>query len=481
MKQQATHLPVFTRGVILFALLMLSACSTGQAKEEATPTPIPTPIIPTKPTYQVQVGDITNQLEYSGRIAPVVEDELYFEAGGRVDKVYVVKGDSVTKGELLAEIKSGASDFDLRRAQIGLANAQLALQVYMDNAPSLAARKATALQNLANAEKAVSDAQYALNSSNATASQADIDTAYAQMVLAKESLAKAQAAYEPYANKPDDNLTKASLRSQLSAAQQVYNAAVSHYNGLTNPGSQYDQEMAQANLMLAQANLTKAQQEWDQLQNETEATFTDPDLVMKQNDVELAQINLDQLQATVNSARIVSPITGTVLLISIEDGSDVNAYDKVITVADLNKLEVRADLTTQELSQVAEGMVASVTPVGKPDEAVEGTVRSLPYPYGTGSDAQGEGETTPRISLKVDPVSLGYATGDLVNITIVLEHKNNVLWLPPQAIRNFEGRTFVIVQDGEGQRRVDVKVGIEAEDRVEILDGLTEGQTVVAP
>jgi hypothetical protein len=39
----------------------------------------------------------------------------------------------------------------------------------------------------------------------------------------------------------------------------------------------------------------------------------------------------------------------------------------------------------------------------------------------------------------------------------------------------------VVVQDGESQRRVDVKVGIESTDRVEIEEGLTEGQIVVGP
>jgi multidrug efflux pump subunit AcrA (membrane-fusion protein) len=57
----------------------------------------------------------------------------------------------------------------------------------------------------------------------------------------------------------------------------------------------------------------------------------------------------------------------------------------------------------------------------------------------------------------------------------------NVLWVPPQVIRTFEGREFVVVQDGEFQRRVDVQVGIKGNDRVEITDGLTEGQIVVGP
>ena len=69
--------------------------------------------------------------------------------------------------------------------------------------------------------------------------------------------------------------------------------------------------------------------------------------------------------------------------------------------------------------------------------------------------------------------------GELAEVTITLEEKAGVLWLPPAAIRRFQGRRFVVVQDGVAQRRVDVLIGIESEDRVEILEGLEEGQVVI--
>ena len=55
------------------------------------------------------------------------------------------------------------------------------------------------------------------------------------------------------------------------------------------------------------------------------------------------------------------------------------------------------------------------------------------------------------------------------------------MWLPPQAVRTFEGRSFVVIQEASAQRRIDVRVGIRSDDRVEILDGLAEGQVIIAP
>jgi multidrug efflux pump subunit AcrA (membrane-fusion protein) len=76
---------------------------------------------------------------------------------------------------------------------------------------------------------------------------------------------------------------------------------------------------------------------------------------------------------------------------------------------------------------------------------------------------------------------LGYEVGDMVRLSIILAQKADALWLPLQVVREFEGRYFVIVQDGDVERRVDVKVGIVDDDRIEVTQGLTEGQVVVAP
>ncbi len=64
---------------------------------------------------------------------------------------------------------------------------------------------------------------------------------------------------------------------------------------------------------------------------------------------------------------------------------------------------------------------------------------------------------------------------------VALEKKTDVLWLPPAAIRNFEGRKFVVIQDGERQRRQNVVLGIQSKERVEIVEGLQEGQIIVSP
>jgi multidrug efflux pump subunit AcrA (membrane-fusion protein) len=117
-------------------LLLLTACSGKSLKaEQATPTPIPTPVIPTRPTFQVQRGEIISELRFTGRIAPLTKQELSFNKNGRIAKIYVNRGDEVSEGQLLAELETSQNEFDLRRAQTHLKIAQLQLDLALLQIP----------------------------------------------------------------------------------------------------------------------------------------------------------------------------------------------------------------------------------------------------------------------------------------------------------------------------------------------------------
>ncbi len=332
--------------ILVFCLVFLTACSGRTTQAEPTPTPIPTPVIPTKPTYKVSRGDVEQLLKFTGRIVPVDEQGLFFGVGGRVDEILVQQGDEVKAGQLLAVLESGNREFDLKRSQIFLEMAQLSLQ-------------STVLQ------------------------------------LPKN---------------------------------------------------------------------TKAYTE----------TIT-----MKEKEVELAQLNLDELNKAVADSRIVSPIDGVIRSLTLRDGAVAEPFEPVIIVADLSNLEVSGDVGGDSMTRLAEGMEVSITPVVLEGDALTGKIYTLPYPYGSGSkDAL---DQSLRIRADQDLVAEGYEVGDLVEVVALLEKSEGVLWLPPQAIRTFEGRKFVVVKDGDGQRRVDVRTGLQSDDRVEIVEGVEEGQVILAP
>jgi hypothetical protein len=169
----------------------------------------------------------------------------------------------------------------------------------------------------------------------------------------------------------------------------------------------------------------------------------------------------------------------------LTEGREVTPHKTVVILADLSELELTADPGSGQMENLVEGMAVVAYQSGKPGDQYTGTIRRLPYPYGGGGRSEGVEDTkadkSTRIVLDADFEDIDLEIGDLMTVEVVIEEKQDVLWLPPQAVRKFEGRKFVVVQDGEVQRRVDVKTGIESKDRVEIEEGLSEGQIVIAP
>ena len=216
--------------------------------------------------------------------------------------------------------------------------------------------------------------------------------------------------------------------------------------------------------------------------NHYERSYAD-ELVIKMNEVALAKIDLQQtslgledLQAQADAAQIVSPLDGQVIALNTSEGQSVDAYAPIVVVANTSQMEVSADVIGTDLNRLVVGMPALISPFNSPGKTINGNIRRLPPLAGNANS-----DRTLRISMAVPPEQAGFKLGDLVTVVVILQRKENVLWLPPQVIHDVGGRKFALVQNGSFQERVDVKLGIQSTDRVEILEGLSEGQVVIAP
>ena len=195
-------------------------------------------------------------------------------------------------------------------------------------------------------------------------------------------------------------------------------------------------------------------------------------------------LSLKRLEDQLSDARVVAPFNGEILSVNVIEGRQVQAYNPVIILADLSELEVSADLLDSEMSELSEEMEVVAEFINQPGETFNGFIRRLPYPFGGGglSDAETEEDSSVRITVPaLESEDLDYDVGDRLRITVEIDRSEDTLYLPPQAVRTFEGRSFVVVQEESGQRRIDVRIGLRSDERLEILDGVSEGQTVIAP
>jgi len=204
----------------------------------------------------------------------------------------------------------------------------------------------------------------------------------------------------------------------------------------------------------------------------------DFDELMESMGIDPNAVVTDELDAQVAQARAFSPADGTIIS-AVAVGRKVGPTTPAFVLGDPNKLEVVADLGSgdEQVREMYEGMPVIVTVDAKTGVELKGTISQLPSPYGTGSSE----ERVIRVLLDAEPSADTYQSGDKVMVKLVLASKDDILWLPPEAVRSAGGRTFVIVNSESGPKRVDIEIGLQTRDMIEIVTGLTEGQVVVGP
>ena len=186
--------------------------------------------------------------------------------------------------------------------------------------------------------------------------------------------------------------------------------------------------------------------------------------------VTAAQLTVDQLLESIKQSSLYAPIDGEVLDVVIKPGDQVRAFDVVITIGIPEPKEAVATLALTDAQRLSVGLIGVCQEINRPESAVQCIVRRIPL------DPR-EADQTTRVAASLE----GILTGQLIEITMPLQVRKNVLWLPPAAVRTFQNRTYIVIQTQDGQHVSDVEIGLRTPDRVEIKSGVTEGDVVVGP
>jgi RND family efflux transporter MFP subunit len=281
---------------------------------------------------------------------------------------------------------------------------------------------------------------------------------------------------EVYAN-VNDVVKEGQLLGELAEAQELRAKADETRRAIRR--AQIDLEIAQLTLEQLKSQ-GRSENEIKIQELEVELAQMKLDEVLQSLGIDPNSPVLDELDAQVAQARAFAPTDGTVIA-AVNAGRNVTPATPAFVLGDPDELDVVADLDPgrgdTEVRDMFEGMPVNATLDADADVKLTGTIRQLPSPYGTGASDEG----AIHVVLDSPPSASTYQAGDNVTVTVLLASKEGVLWLPPDAIRSAGGRTFVIINSESGPQRLDVEIGLQTRDRVEIVSGLEEGQMVVGP
>ncbi|MEM9952201.1 MAG: HlyD family efflux transporter periplasmic adaptor subunit [Chloroflexota bacterium] len=436
-------------------LICLAACvpedipvAQGQGQNaEPSETPIPTAAAAQRTTFTVERGDVVDEFEFVGRWLPRDQIQLSFEVAGNVRSVNIQRGDSVVAGEILADLQIDTLEETLETQLIDLAAAQRDL----DDSGG------TSGDSVVDAQFNLASANISLQSEIAGAPWTQIADAQTSLEDAERELDNAQRDYDDAVSRPDtaassvDSAYERLLDAQDGvdrAQRSLYSAQVSYY--------QYELGLQNTENSVLQAELN--------LDDAVEGGGN-PDLV---DAVVRAQLAVDNTREDIAQSTLTAPIDGVVLEVTIQPGDAVESFVGVITIALPEPLEIIANLSFNDTQNLQIGQVGTCQEANNDDLVVQCVVRSIPF-------TSNEIDQTTRVAATLPELQ----SGALVDVIMVLEESRDTLFLPPQAVNEFGNRTFVVLQTPEGERVRDVVLGLQTDDRVEILEGVVEGDIVV--
>jgi HlyD family secretion protein len=194
---------------------------------------------------------------------------------------------------------------------------------------------------------------------------------------------------------------------------------------------------------------------------------------------DLAAANLAQAEAALRRSRevqrdttITAPVTGFIVERNYDPGA-IPGDKPVVVVADLRQMKLEAGVSELDAGRLRVGMKARVEAQAKPGETFEGELAAI-------APEVDERNRHFRIEVRVPNDGRQLLSGMYATARVVESTKAEVVLLPRTAVTNRDGKRMALkVADGI-VTPVTVTEGVNDGVNVQILSGLSAGDTVVA-
>lgn len=332
--------------LLVSSLVLLGGCAQVQAQAQpAVPTAVIVAAQPTAAARAATATPISNANDGStggarvtGSFLSASQAALAFQTPGRIKEYLVKEGDKVKKGDTLVSLDATIIEFQVAQAEAALNLAKTRLK--QTQTPLTPEQQAAAQAALAAAQANFARVSKGPLPDEIAAAKANLDRAQALLDQAQAAYDKAGGASNPYAG-----LLPTSVNLQQATAG--YEAALAQYNLAKNHPTLT--ELAGAALQLAQAKAAVSQ-----------LTPTAENLAIAQSGVDQAQAAVDLAKASLANAKLVAPFDGTVILLGPKASEYVNPGVPIVTLADLSRMQVQANVDELTLGGLKLGQSATL-------------------------------------------------------------------------------------------------------------------------
>ena len=310
----------------------------------------------------------SDRIMISGNIE-LEQVNIGFKTAGRVVERTVDEGDKVTKGEVVARLDKDQLMRQRDREMASLAEAQAALDAAH-----------TGLQMQTETSAADMEARQAdLTTSQSRLSELKSGSRPQEIAQAAAAVASAQSDYDhskkdwdraQSLHKDDDISTSQfdQARSRMDSADASLKAAKER-EAMVKEGSR-SEDIDQANAQVAKASAGVKSSKAGAL----DIKRREEDVMAKQAEIERERAQIALIDSQLSDTTAISPITGVVLVKSVDVGEVVAPGTAILTVGDIDHPWLRAYINEHDLGHVKLGSKVRVTTDAFPGKVYDGKV-----------------------------------------------------------------------------------------------------------
>jgi RND family efflux transporter MFP subunit len=236
----------------------------------------------------------------------------------------------------------------------------------------------------------------------------------------------------------------------------------------------------EANLKFADTSLARSKnlftrnlvsrQTLDDAEAQFEASQAQLDLARAQ--FQAAKARRDEAQITLSNTRIISPVDGFVGSRNLDPGAYASASTPLGSVVDIRTIRLVANIVERDLGKITVGMEAGVGVDAYPGETFKGRVARL-------APVLDPSTRTAQMEVEIVNESYRLKPGMYARVRFtVLEHPN-ALVIPRNALVEIEGKRGVFLAVNKVAQFRPVQTGIQEQDNVEVVSGLSERDSIV--
>ena len=463
-------------GVVIIAALTMAMWSSGS--DDTGDVPL----------ARVARGPLTISVIESGTIQNRQREIVKSEVEGSATILALVsEGTHVEKGDLLIELDSSGLVDDKAQQEISVSNAEAA---FIRAREDLAVTESQTASDITQAELALKFAQLDLQKYMEGDWPAATLKAESEIVLAKETLQRAREKARWSQTLSDEGyIARTELENDQLAVKQAeidLELAENNLEVLREYTHMRDVEQLQSDAEEAEKTLERTRRKVS-----ADLVQAKADLAAKESEFRRQQEKLDKINDQIAKCRITAPVGGMVVYATtgqgswrgnaepLDEGQQVRERQELIHLPTTSKMMAEVKVHESSLQKVTKGMPVRITVDAMPGEVFWGRVSKI----GLLPDAQSVW-MNPDLKVyqtEIDVLGDGSALrpGMTCLAEIVVEQHEDALYVPLQSVTRVGSQSVVYLPGNGAPQMQPVKVGLDNNRLVHVLEGLREGQQVL--